>query len=323
MLGSLLFSIFINDLQSILSNFSFHYLQMRLSYILLYITYCKSKALFNQISVPYKADSHVNPLRSYISMNKPEATASLPDLPPMEEEQQPLLTEDALDPAFRQTIQEITANITRVIDEKLGPLSQTVQARVRGLENQIQRMAELIDDLENRGRRKNLRVIGLPEDVEGTNPTKFFASWIPNLLELETKAGRVKIERAHRTLAPKPGPNQRPRPVLIRFHNFVDKQRVLDAARRKGIVKYQESSIMFFQDLSASILRKRKGFEDVKKRLRDIGAKYMMLYPATLKIIHDGEARRLFTLRTRNSPFFLIHTTVTQDLTTFLPQNSL
>ncbi|KAE8291557.1 hypothetical protein D5F01_LYC08911 [Larimichthys crocea] len=167
---------------------------------------------------------------------------------------------------------------------------ETVDARVQELENQIRSMAEHIDDLENRGRRKNVRVIGLPEDAEGTNPTKFFESWIPDLLGLETKAGRVKIERAHRTLAPKPGPNQRPRPVLIRFHNFTDKQRVLDASRRSGTVKYKESTIMFFQDLSAAVLRKRKGFDEVKKRLRDTGAKYMMLYPATLKIIHGGEA---------------------------------
>jgi len=248
----------------------------------------------------------------------------MPDSPPEEEEQRLLQADNefVLDPAFRLTIQEVTANITRVIDEKLGPLSQTIQAhaqqlkeieqrateaenriaaaehtcetvdtRVQMLENQIQSMAEHIDDLENRGRRKNVRVIVLPEDVEGSNPTKFFESWLPDLLQMETKAGRVKIGRAHRTLAPKPGPNQRPRPVLIRFHNFVDKQRVLEAARRSGTVKYQVSTIMFFRDLLAAVLRKRKGFEEVKNRLRDIGTKHMMLYPAMLKIMHGGEAR--------------------------------
>lgn len=67
--------------------------------------------------------------------SKPEANASSPDFSPVEEEQLPptLNTEDALDPAFRQTIQEITANITRVIDEKLGPLSQTLQAHSQQL----------------------------------------------------------------------------------------------------------------------------------------------------------------------------------------------
>ena len=49
---------------------------------------------------------------------------------------------------------------------------------------------------------------------------------------------------------------QQPRPVLIRFQDFADKQRVLDAIRRSSTVRYQESSIMYFQDLSATVLRK-------------------------------------------------------------------
>lgn len=106
-----------------------------------------------------------------------------------------------------------------MIDEKLGPLSQTIQAhtqllkeieertteaenriaaaehtseivetRIQVFENQIQNMAEHINDLDNRGRRKNIWVIGIPEDAEGSNPSKFFESWIPNLLGLEMKA---------------------------------------------------------------------------------------------------------------------------------------
>ena len=76
--------------------------------------------------------------------SRPEATASLPDFSPVEEEQQPLManTEDALDPAFRQTIQEITANITRVIDEKLGPFSQTLQVHAQQLKKIEERTTE-------------------------------------------------------------------------------------------------------------------------------------------------------------------------------------
>lgn len=115
---------------------------------------------------------------------------------------------------------------------------------------------------------------------------------------MEKKAGHVKIERAHLTLAPKPGPNQQPRPVLIRFHNFADKQKVLDAARRSETVKYRELPIMFFQDLSAAVLRKRKALDDVKKRLREMAVKY----PATLKMIHGGEAKS-FNSRTKAASF--------------------
>lgn len=231
-----------------------------------------------------------------------DTSASMLDSTPEEEEQQQvqISNEVVLDAAFCQTFVEITANITRVNDEKLVPLSQTISAhtqqlkkieertaeenriastehacetidsRVHELEKQVRSMAEHIDDLENRGRLKNVRITALPEDAEGSNPTKFFKGWIPKPLGMETKAGRVKIERASRTLAPEPGPNQRPRPVLIRFHNFTDKQKSLDAARCSGTTKYLESTIMFFQDLSAAVLRKRKCFDDVMKRLPDI-----------------------------------------------------
>lgn len=160
-------------------------------------------------------------------MNRSEAAANLPDFPPVEEEQQPLLanTEDVLDLAFRQTIQIMKANITRV---RLGPLSQTIQGhaqklkkmkertteaenriaapehtsemaemRVQVLERQIQSMAVHIDDLENRGRKKNIKVIGLPEDTEGSKPTKFFKSWILKLPGLDTKPNASKSSAPH------------------------------------------------------------------------------------------------------------------------------
>lgn len=52
------------------------------------------------------------------------------------------------------------------------------------------------DSLKNSGRREMTPVIGLPEGVEATG------------LQMETKSGQIKIERVHRTLAPKPDPNQ-------------------------------------------------------------------------------------------------------------------
>ncbi|XDV45294.1 hypothetical protein PO909_013414 [Leuciscus waleckii] len=107
------------------------------------------------------------------------------------------------------------------------------ETKIQVLEKRICDLTEQIDDLENRGRRCNVRIIGLPEDTEGTNPLKFFEKWIPDYLNLETKAGKVKLERAHRSLAPKPVLNRRPRPVIVRFHNFQDKQRVMAAASKR------------------------------------------------------------------------------------------
>lgn len=71
----------------------------------------------------------------YCEANKPGAAAGGPSFSIVEG----LLTANSneLDPTFRQTIREITANINEVIDEKLGALSQTLQACTQELKRQL------------------------------------------------------------------------------------------------------------------------------------------------------------------------------------------
>ena len=138
-------------------------------------------------------------------------------------------TEDSassLAPALREVVSEITANISKIIDDKLSPLSyllqthreeldthekriteaeggicaledtvEPVEGKMRALEKQVHDLTEHIDDLENRGRRKNIHIVGFPEGTEGDNPTHFFESWLPEILNIETKTGRIKLER--------------------------------------------------------------------------------------------------------------------------------
>lgn len=175
------------------------------------------------------------------------------------------------------------------------------ETKIQVLEKRICDLTEQIDDLENRGRRCNARIIGLPEDTEGTNPLKFFEKWIPDYLNLDTKAGKVKLERAHRSLAPKPVLNRRPRPVIVRFHNFQDKQRVMAAASKRFALNNSKQTsdadtprISFFNDYSAAVVQKRKAFNEVKIRLREMQMEYALLYPATLSV-KVGQMRKKFT----------------------------
>lgn len=219
-------------------------------------------------------------------------------------------------------VAEITANISKLIDEKMDPISQLLQlhrseldehnkriteaetrisameevvtpikAKLQSLEKLVHDMGEQAEDLENRGRRKNICIVLLPEGL----PERFFESWFPKTLCIASKAGRIKLERAHRSLAPKPSSTQRPRPILVRFHNFQDKQRVLNAARELGIkgspLKFGDSTVMFFQDFSASVLRKHRMFDEVKKWLKSLGAEYRQIYPALLKVNIRGSVK--------------------------------
>lgn len=96
--------------------------------------------------------------------------------------------------------------------------------RIVSLERKVEALHDHIDNLENRGRRKNVRILILPEYMEGRNALDFFEHWLPDFLNMDAKGGRVKLERAHRSLMPKPGSDQRPHPVNIRFHTLPDKQ---------------------------------------------------------------------------------------------------
>lgn len=76
--------------------------------------------------------------------------------------------------------------------------SANTEHRQAALEKRVNELTDRLNDYENRGRRKNLRILGLQEKLEGTNATKFLETWIPQILHLDTKAGRIKLERAHR-----------------------------------------------------------------------------------------------------------------------------
>lgn len=77
---------------------------------------------------------------------------------------------------------------------------------------------------------------------------------------MTTKAGHIKLERAHRVLTPKPDPNKRPRTLLIHFHSFRDKQRVMQAVHRlsseDGGLKLNGSMVSVYNDFSTAVLKK-------------------------------------------------------------------
>ena len=240
-----------------------------------------------------------------------------------------------LDPAIANAFDLMTANITKVIDSKLSPLVETIhkhtaelqtagrrqdeaearilsvetetaphEQRLAALEKQVTDLTESLDMAENYSRRLNLRVVNLEEDVElaGRDPVDFFESWLPRVLGMTTKDGRVKLERAHRTLAQKPAPtaavpHPKPRAVLLRFHAFRDKQRAMEAARNaseNGGVKFNGSKVMFFNDFSATVMKRRKRYDDVKKKLREKKIPYAMLFPAILEVTQRNGSKERY-----------------------------
>lgn len=234
------------------------------------------------------------------------------------------------DPNILKAMDNITENITKVLNAKIDTVlaaikdqttqiqalgarvceaedriasvetvADSLQSKVTRLEKQVSGMLEHIDDLDNRGRRCNVHLVGLPEGTEGPDPVRFIEKWLPDYLKMTTRKGRIKLDRAHRSMAPKPGPEQRSRPIILKFHNFADKQLVMNAARKLGSetghLAHTGPRISFFNDFSAAVVKKRKAFDEIKYRLRKNSIDYALIYPATLKVMINGTERRFDT----------------------------
>ncbi|KAL7403892.1 hypothetical protein ABVT39_006514 [Epinephelus coioides] len=104
------------------------------------------------------------------------------------------------------------------------------------------------------------------------------------------------MERAHRTPVHKVHSNERPspRPILIKLLHFQDKLKILRLARGKIDLTFIGSRIFIYPDYSTNLTRKRKAFDTVKRRLREMGLEYSLRYPCTLSVVVDGE-KRLFS----------------------------
>ena len=66
------------------------------------------------------------------------------------------------------------------------------------------------DDIENRLRRNNVRIVGLPEKTEGRDPTTFIESWLVEIFGKEAFSPFFTVERAHRTPGRPPQPGAPP-----------------------------------------------------------------------------------------------------------------
>lgn len=74
--------------------------------------------------------------------------------------------------------------------------------------------------------------------MENGRPTDFFVAALCEIFGGNILPSPPEIDRAHRTLAPKLKPGNRPRPVILRFHRFQTKELILRETRRRGVLNY-------------------------------------------------------------------------------------
>lgn len=191
------------------------------------------------------------------------------------------------DMAFvRQDMQQIKERVKEAevristVEDQLPPIHKELKQATQ----QIATLLNKVDDLENRSRRNNVRLVGVPERVEGRDPVAFFESWLKETIGSDALSPYFTIERAHRVPPRPPPPGAPPRPVLMKLLHFRDRDTLLRVAREKGDLSINGHRVSLYPDFSGEIQKKRMQFVDIKKRLRNIGVPYSMQYPAKLRI---------------------------------------
>ncbi len=98
---------------------------------------------------------------------------------------------------------------------------------MKEIRQENENLKDKVEYLENYSRRSNIRIVGMKEGSEGSNPVKFFSEWLPNVLGAQHFSEQLDIERAHRTLNPVPNPDKPPRPILVRLLRHQDREKIL------------------------------------------------------------------------------------------------
>lgn len=145
-------------------------------------------------------------------------------------------------------------------------LTATHATTIADLQHTVQALVAKSDDAGNRSCRNNIQVLGLPEG-EGNCPAEFAEQFFKNLLGLTEIPPAYVVERAYRVPTGRVIPGTNPIPFLVRFLNYQERDGILSEADNHHTLQYANAAVVLFPDLSVKLHRKRKTFNDVRRRL--------------------------------------------------------
>ncbi|KAJ1115144.1 hypothetical protein NDU88_003370 [Pleurodeles waltl] len=116
-----------------------------------------------------------------------------------------------------------------------------------------------LTDMEDRSRRDNIRVLGIPENEEGSDMQAFLTSTLPKMILLDFDLP-LEFQRAHR-IGPKRSDNSaRPRPITACLLRHNQTRQILQVARNHGPFRIDQREIGITADYSKETNERRKAF---------------------------------------------------------------
>uniref|UniRef100_A0A8C5LWX1 Uncharacterized protein n=1 Tax=Leptobrachium leishanense TaxID=445787 RepID=A0A8C5LWX1_9ANUR len=192
------------------------------------------------------------------------------------------------------------------LSERVGLLEETARrpppAAHHRPQTDLSELHRRVDDLDNRGRRHNIRIRGLSETDRAENLRTLLQEFF-NMVLGRAPDSPVSIDRAHRALRPRPPPTAPPRDVICHLTEYSLKEAIMNSARSSRYWDFGTHRLELFQDLSPFTLAARRSLQPVTHALRMAKIKYRWGFPFALTAELNGV--RHMICRPSDVPAFL------------------
>ncbi|MEE6511388.1 hypothetical protein FKM82_017871 [Ascaphus truei] len=196
---------------------------------------------------------------------------------------------------IKQDLQGLTERTTTLeckLEEALKHQSEADEEIIR-LGNEIHTLRDGLEDQENRNRRQNIRIRGIPEAVLPGHLKEYLTDLFTTICG-DLQQRDLEIDRAHRALGTRLEDPNRCRDVIVRLHSYSTKEKLIGACRERDCIQFREETLQVYNDLSKMTINRRKELLPLTLVMRDNGIKYKWGFPFKLIINNKG---KYFTIR--------------------------
>lgn len=188
--------------------------------------------------------------------------------------------------------EDISACIQRLdaVDETLSEMDGRItvlETACESLHKANAALKEKAERLETQSRRCNLRVFGVPDEIEKGNPTSYMNSLFKELFKDKLMA-EPEVEIAHRTGTARVGG----RPMVVRLRKFSIKEEILKVVKGERVLHSRGMKLKIFPDLTTEVARKRASFWEIRGKLKNAAVRHGIIHPATLILTFKGETKK-------------------------------
>lgn len=185
---------------------------------------------------------------------------------------------------LKHEFQELGSRIGTIeatLDDTITRTNQNMEC-IEDIHKRLDDAPNKIDNLENRSRRYNFRVQGIPESFPDSEA--IMKELIQHLIP-DIPHHKLELDRAHRALTT-PRDDGLPRDVIVKPHYYVVKEQVMARAREIAHLQLRDHKIQIFADISPTTIQKRRALKPLLQPLITKNIKYYWAFPFRLNFTY-------------------------------------